>query len=109
MDEIIKELARITYAFVGRLKQVEYEEVLTFISQRDGLVDQVRLRERDVLPKHKTVIQNLLQYDELIQDKIWQLKDEASLKMKQFSNANLQKTGYDFYSGNDSVFFDRKK
>lgn len=111
MDELVRLLEEITHQFLNEMEEADYLAVEQFVEQREGIIARIKdcsLNE-PFLDKHKIVVNRLLQHDAHIIRKMAFLRNEASLKLKNFQQAGTQRNAYDTDHVAESHFFDMRK
>lgn len=111
MDELIERLEQLTESFANRLDEIDYEDIVDFVEQREALI--ARVMTMSIPPgeqaQMKERVVRLLESDRIIAQKAQQFKNEAESGMKRFSAANTSRKAYENNGYAESVFFDRKK
>lgn len=111
MDNLIASLKTLTLDFLERVSAAEYEEVEDFVKERERIVQQIRsaLEGQSHVEKYKKPIEDILQYDPIIEARMIQLRGEAQEHLMNSSKAKRQKSAYDPSLAPEAVLFDRKK
>ncbi|RKP47249.1 hypothetical protein D7Z26_23365 [Cohnella endophytica] len=112
MDDVIIRLEQLTDQFVSGLDQVQHEEVMAFIEEREQLVAEIS--DSKQLPSSLTLVQKqriqaVLQLDNMILNRMNQLKNEASHELQKIQQSKMHHNVYDKAYAADSAFFDKKK
>ncbi|HEY2492059.1 MAG TPA: hypothetical protein VGI33_03905 [Paenibacillus sp.] len=111
MDKLIYELEELSRALIIRLDHVTYEELSSFVDQRQYLIDDITisLKAQSLNTDQKERINLILQSDAIIRGRMEALRDEASYWLQQRGQAEVQRRGYDAAYSPDSILMDRKK
>ncbi|WP_281883010.1 hypothetical protein [Paenibacillus sp. YYML68] len=111
MDEQIRLLKEATDRLIGRIGELEFEELVEFVELREQIITEMKRWEQShaLLPKHRQAIRELETYNQQIIAKMTILRNEASLKLKQMSQGQLQRNAYDGAVSTDSYFIDKRK
>lgn len=111
MDELIQKLTEATQGLVKRIGEAEYEDLVEFVEYREQVIVQMKQWQQSnkLEPKHREAIAQLEAYDAQIRAKMTMLRNEASLKLKQMSQAQASRSAYEAEQPMDSHFFDRRK
>ncbi|MBA2942401.1 flagellar protein FliT [Paenibacillus sp. CGMCC 1.16610] len=109
MDELISALDKVTVEMVSRIHEASYEDLEKFVDERGLIVDQIIPYIDNGLDKRQQAeINRIFTHDEVLRERMQQLRDEALLKIKQINQAKLQKKSYEYYTVTDSYFIDKK-
>jgi uncharacterized protein YjfI (DUF2170 family) len=111
MHSLVHSLQVITESMVAQLDDVTEEQIIFFIDQREQLVQQ--LQQIDITEADKqeygSIIQGVLQHDNVITSKLEELRSGASDDIQKVSVARVQNTAYSAPYVQDSYYFDKKK
>jgi uncharacterized protein YjfI (DUF2170 family) len=111
MHSLVHSLQVITESMVAQLDDVTEEQIIFFIDQREQLVQQ--LQQIDITEADKqeygSIIQGVLQHDNVITSKLEELRSGASDDIQKVSVARVQSTAYSAPYVQDSYYFDKKK
>lgn len=111
MDELILKLEDLTQSIVSRLNQSSYEEMSSFVEQRQVLIDSINewISNGLVSSSQKHRLASLLQIDALILGRLNTLKEEAGNWLQQRGQAKVQRNVYDSGYTPDSILMDRRR
>jgi glycyl-tRNA synthetase (class II) len=111
MDELLVHLEQMTQQFIIRLNETTYEEVEKFVEERQVKVDQIlTLSESQFLTvEQKRKMESILRNDEMISQRMLQLKIEAQDWLLQRNMAKTQRNAYESAYTPDSILMDRRK
>lgn len=112
MDEYINELGALTRNILDRLSIVSYEELESFVEDRQLLIDRILLEQtqRDsVKDHHRKQIKSLMDLDPLILARMNSLRLEATDWLIQRNYAKAQRNSYENNFYHDSLLLDQKK
>lgn len=111
MDKYIIALEELTEAILNRLNQTSYEELESFVEERQILMDEITQRLKDQTPTsdQKSRLSAILQTDTLLIGRMQTLKDEAAEWLRQRNHARAQRDVYEMTYTPDSYLMDRRK
>ena len=111
MDKLIAELEEMSQILMLRLDQVSYEELTSFVDQRQCLIDEIgiALMTETLTGDHKSRLNVILQSDAVIRGRMESLRDEASEWLLQRGQAKVQRRAYESGYSMDSILMDSKK
>lgn len=106
--EYLDRLYDLTLEVINRLDVINYEDMASFVDQREFLVnnmkaDCIKLNETD-----KVKVEQLLKYDQMLNNKMLLLKNEAASWLNKRETIRVQKDAYSSNYAPDSLFFDMK-
>jgi hypothetical protein len=111
MDSLILALQKLTSRLAANIVTVTTEDILNFIDKREKIINS--LKAADLSPeereKYRGIVEEILQHDQMIVDKMAELRNEAQAAIHKFKSASVQKSAYDTAYSPDSVFFDKRK
>lgn len=111
MHSLVHSLQAITENMVAQLDYVTEEQILFFIDQREQIVQQ--LQQIDITDAERqqygSIVQGVLQHDNVITTKLEELRSGASEGIQKVSVARVQSTAYSAPNIPDSYYFDKKK
>ncbi|MCM3786004.1 hypothetical protein M3231_23890 [Neobacillus mesonae] len=111
MKQLINELERLTSEFLIRINEVSYEEVENFVEGRQKFVDSIlaeAVQDRmDAEDEQRLKV--LLSKDEIIVNKMVELKQEAQDWLQQRNRIKAQRNAYENPYSADSLLLDRRK
>jgi len=111
MDELILSLDQLTRSIVNRLQETTYEELELFVEDRQELVDSIA-EQADICqstPAQKQEINRILEYDNVILDRMNALRLEAQDWLQKRNQAKVQRSAYEAAYTPDSFLMDRRK
>ncbi|WP_017815469.1 hypothetical protein [Paenibacillus shenyangensis] len=111
MDNPIAALSKVTEQVTQGIFQLSYEDMETFISERESLIASLNdyFEEHPITSTDKEQIEHILSYDEVISSRMHELKNEAANWLTQRSVAKSQRSAYEMSYSADSMLMDRKK
>ncbi|OAB41849.1 hypothetical protein [Paenibacillus antarcticus] len=111
MDKLIDQLEQLTNTIIDRLDTVSFEEVEQFVEERQEFITMIEiLLQSSTMSNHQKVrIQNLLQHDSSIVNRMQILMDEAREWLQQRNIAKAQRNVYDSAYSSESILMDRFK
>lgn len=109
MDELLQTLQRLTQEILVELDQMEYEQLGTFVEDRQLIINELQLMNQSFTDQQKLVIKDILQHDEAIVGRMQQLKDEAKIGIDKIERARVHNNAYEQPYAQESFFFDKKK
>lgn len=112
MDNLIQQLEALTKNVVIGLEDMNYEELVDFIEQREKQVSQILSMSETVCKptdSQKRQIQLIMTHDAVIQRRMQELKFEAEAGLQKINNSRLQHAVYERAYLAESLFFDKKK
>jgi hypothetical protein len=111
MDELIQSLKELTSGITDRLDETTYEELELFVEDRQELVDSIA--EQTEICKstsaQKQEINRILEYDNVILDRMNALRLEAQDWLQKRNQAKVQRSAYEATYTPDSFLMDRRK
>ncbi|WP_339799072.1 hypothetical protein MKY19_28110 [Paenibacillus sp. FSL R5-0744] len=111
MDELILSLDQLTRSIVNRLQETTYEELELFVEDRQELVDSIA-KQVALCPTtsaQKQEINRILEYDNVILDRMNALRLEAQDWLQKRKQAKVQRSAYEAAYTPDSFLMDRRK
>ncbi|MBP2109953.1 flagellar protein FliT [Paenibacillus silagei] len=111
MDELIRNLDRLTGEMMDRLQDATYEELEDFVEERQNLVDSIT-QEVEFCPAtqaQKQGINLILSHDNELLDRMNALRQEAQDFLQKRGQAKIQRNAYETAYTPDSFLMDRKK
>lgn len=111
MDELIRNLDQLTREVVERLDETTYEELELFVEDRQEFVDSIAEQAEicKSTPAQKQEINRILEYDNVILDRMNALRLEAQDWLQKRNQAKAQRSAYEAAYTPDSFLMDRKK
>ncbi|WP_339318582.1 hypothetical protein [Paenibacillus sp. FSL R10-2734] len=111
MDELIESLKELTLGITDRLEETTYEELEAFVEDRQELVDSIA--EQTAIckssPAQKQEINRILEFDNVILDRMNALRLEAQDWLQKRNQAKVQRSAYEAAYTPDSFLMDRRK
>lgn len=110
MDELIVQLDQITQSVSGSLNQMSSEELVAFVEKRQLIVDQMVANASSIPLNHsqQEKLGSILEFDQMIRERMEQLKLEASNWLIQRDQAKQQRSAYESSYASDSILMDRR-
>lgn len=111
MDELIQSLRELTLDITDRLDETTYEELELFVEDRQELVDSIAEQAEicKSTPAQKQEINRILEYDNVILDRMNALRLEAQDWLQKRNQAKAQRSAYEAAYTPDSFLMDRRK
>ncbi|WP_342547749.1 flagellar protein FliT [Paenibacillus sp. FSL P2-0089] len=111
MDELIRNLDRLTGEMMDRLQDATYEELEDFVEERQKLVDSItqEVGVCPATPAQKQEINRILSHDNELLDRMNALRQEAQDFLQKRGQAKIQRNAYETAYTPDSFLMDRKK
>lgn len=111
MDELIQSLRELTLGITDRLNETTYEELELFVEDRQELVDSIAEQAGicQSTPAQKQEINRILEYDNVILDRMNALRLEAQDWLQKRNQAKVQRSAYEAAYTPDSFLMDRRK
>ncbi|MNW38006.1 hypothetical protein D3C74_150630 [compost metagenome] len=111
MDELLVHLEQMTQEFTIRLNETTYEEIEQFVEERQVKVDRILtfLESQSPTIEQKRKVKSILYNDQMISQRILQLKVEAQDWLLQRNMAKTQRIAYESAYSPESVLMDRRK
>ncbi|CAN7153508.1 flagellar protein FliT [Paenibacillus sp. LjRoot153] len=109
MDKLLQSLKRITQGIIVELDQKDYEQLGSFVEERQIIIDQLQSMNQSFNDQQKLVIKDILQHDDVIVRRMQQLKDEAKSGIDKIERARVHNNAYEQPYAQESYFFDKKK
>lgn len=111
MYNLVHSLKEITEHMVAQLDYVTEEQIIFFIDQREQLVQQL---QQNVITdaerrEYGSIVQGVLEHDNVITNKLEELRSGASDDIQKVNVARVQNTAYSTPYIQDSYYFDKKK
>ncbi|ETT48891.1 flagellar protein FliT [Paenibacillus sp. FSL H7-0942] len=111
MDNLIERLSTMTQVVIERIEETSYEELETFIEDRQHIVDAI-IKESESFPldvKQKGEVHRILAYDKTLLDRMNTLRIEAQDWLHKRNQAKMQRNVYETTYASDSMLMDRRK
>ncbi|OMF04648.1 hypothetical protein BK129_18500 [Paenibacillus amylolyticus] len=111
MDNLIERLSTMTQEVIERIEETSYEELETFIEDRQHIVDAI-IKESESFPldvKQKGEVHRILAYDKTLLDRMNTLRIEAQDWLHKRNQAKMQRNVYETAYASDSMLMDRRK
>lgn len=111
MDNLIERLSTMTQEVIERIEETSYEELETFIEDRQHIVDAI-VKESENCPlgvKQKEEVHRILAYDKTLLDRMNALRIEAQDWLHKRNQAKMQRNVYEAAYAPDSMLMDRRK
>lgn len=111
MDELIQSLRELTLGITDRLDETTYEELELFVEDRQELVDSIaeQVEICKSTPTQNQEINRILEYDNVILDRMNALRLEAQDWLQKRNQAKVQRSAYEAAYTPDSFLMDRRK
>lgn len=111
MDDLILSLKQLTQAILECLPETSYEELESFVEERQSLVDSIAEEAAicRATPAQKQEINRILEQDNVILDRMNALRLEAQNWLQKRNQAKVQRSAYEAGYTPDSFLMDRKK
>jgi hypothetical protein len=110
LEQVIGALEQLTRDFVEHLEGASVDEIGVFMSRRGKLIHDLSYFE--IIPsesmRHYAAIQRILEFDQPILAKMFELRNEASQHLTKTSNAKKLKHGYEKDHGTTSYFYENR-
>ncbi|MCK6075675.1 hypothetical protein [Paenibacillus silvae] len=106
--EYIDCLYDLTLQVIHRLDVINYEEMASFVDQRESLVNNMKADGIQLNESDKAKVEQLLEYDQILINKMSLLKNEAASWLNKQGTIRVQKNAYSSNYAPDSLFFDMK-
>ncbi|WMT40658.1 hypothetical protein RE628_26540 [Paenibacillus sp. D2_2] len=110
MDELLVQLDQITRSVSSSLNQMSSDELVAFVEQRQLIVDQIVVNASRISLNHsqQEKLGSILEFDQMIRQRMEQLKLEASDWLMQRDQAKQQRSAYETSYASDSILMDRR-
>ncbi|KAA8997978.1 hypothetical protein F4V43_17140 [Paenibacillus spiritus] len=111
MANRVDRLEELTLNLLGTLSRAGYEEMASFVEQREEIAQELTASFEQRLPnsEEEEKLRELLAYDNLISSRMRELAAEASQWLLQRNQSKRQRTAYEFSYAPDSMMLDRRK
>ncbi|WDH98280.1 hypothetical protein PUW24_04905 [Paenibacillus urinalis] len=111
MKQLISELEILTSEFLLHIDEVSYEEVESFVEKRQRHVDSILVEvvQHRMDSEDEQRLKVLLSKDEIIVNKMIDLKKEAQDWLQQRNRIKAQRNAYENPYSADSLLLDRRK
>jgi hypothetical protein len=111
MDELIQQLDQLTANITDRLNETIYQELETFVEERQKLVDSIGDATANCPPTiaQKQRIYIIMEHDSAILARMDALRLEAQDWLQKRNQAKTQRSAYDSAYSPESILMDRKK
>ena len=110
-DKLIIELKQLTQNIMERLYEVEFEELESFVDERQKLIDDI-IRQFSLIPAseaQKVEIERILHHDSEISARMNTLCLEAQDWLQKRNQSKVQRSAYEAAYTPDSFLMDRRK
>lgn len=111
MDALIKQLEEITANVLNHIDEITYEDIAAFVDKRQDIVEEIT-QQIETVPlssEQKLILSDLLKSDNLIREKMFSIKNEASDWLSQRGQAKLKRNAYETVYAPDSIIMDHRK
>ncbi|MDT3428005.1 hypothetical protein J2Z22_003595 [Paenibacillus forsythiae] len=112
MEDLLHKLNKLTLKSVNRLPRSSYEELESFVEQRQAICEEIS-QEYNKIGKlnaeQKALLTSILAYDEVILNRMHRLKTEASDWLERKQHIRTQQNAYHSVQAGESYFIDWKK
>ncbi|RUT33262.1 hypothetical protein EJP77_06300 [Paenibacillus zeisoli] len=111
MDNVITSLRALTESVVIRLQMISYEELDSFIEERQHLIDELNQLKltSPFNPAQQKELQDIVQADSVILARMAALKAEAADWLQHRGQVRTQRNAYEASYTPDSILLDRRK
>lgn len=111
MDERIRKLYELTEAMAAKIDAAEYEELERFVDERERIIDELKELRLHQSPteEHRKLAEKILQWDQIIQSRMQQLRSEASAGLRKLKDNRKQQQAYAPSYAIDGVYFDTRR
>lgn len=112
MDDCVQRLYEMTEKMMERLDTAEYEDLDQFVIARERVISELkenRDQQKETTAHHQQMIRQVLAWDQLIQGRMLQLKDEASSGLRKMKDTRKQHDAYSPTYALDGVYVDKRK
>ena len=111
MDKLIQELASITNEMIERIELVTYEELESFVEDRQQLVDRImeETKQHPLDSGQKEDVKEILSFDTTLLARMNMLRIEAQDWLHKRNQAKMQRNVYEAAYAPDSLLMDRRK
>ncbi|NQX47201.1 flagellar protein FliT [Paenibacillus tritici] len=111
MDNLLQELEELTRAMNYQLEDTTYEELETFVEQRQKIVEAIgeEVENCQMTPAQKDLLRRILEHDPAIMARMNAHRLEAKDWLQKRNQAKIQRNAYETAYTPDSFLMDRKK
>jgi hypothetical protein len=112
MDELFKQLEKLSIDMVHNLGTVTFEDVSHFMEKRELIFSKLSKYEPSPEDKlaNKDIVNRILSFEPIIVTKMEELKRSAAKELIKVSSGRIQRNAYDAERQmTDGIFFDQKK
>ncbi|WP_222850417.1 flagellar protein FliT [Paenibacillus tengchongensis] len=108
---MLKELEQLTEKITGSLMELTYEELESFVAERQKLVEAIGREVENVHPTaaHKETLRRILEQDPAIVARMNGFRLEAQDWLHKRNQAKTQRSAYESAYTPDSILMDRRK
>lgn len=106
---LVEELHALTMTLIQRLDDTSYEDMASFVKERERIVNQLLELSRECDDTSKSLIMEIQTYDNQILNRMEYFKREASDWLTRQGQIKSQQAAYNQGFTSDSFFIDNKK
>ncbi len=109
MSSLLAQLHGLSSEFIERLNVISDDEIFEFVDARGVLIEKMEQYRSEMTEQHKSQINELMNLDPIILNKMNQIKQEAGQWLERQGNIRSQHNAYHQNYVTDSFFVDRRK
>ncbi|MBP2001770.1 hypothetical protein J2Z69_002826 [Paenibacillus shirakamiensis] len=111
MDNAISKLEELTETLVSHLQHISSEDLEAFLERRQQIIGEITFlkQEAPYTPDQVERLNQIVEQDSLILNRMSTLKDEASNWLQNRGQAKTQRNAYEAAYSPDSMLMDRRE
>ncbi|MBY0220431.1 hypothetical protein H7K30_28065 [Paenibacillus illinoisensis] len=109
IEMLLDELQRTSRNAVSQLYVWDEEQFTLFVEKRQAIFEQLESFHSKIVDSHREKIKDILSSDDLILQRMHQLKDEAGNWMQKQGKIRTQQNAYQHAYMTDGLFIDQRK
>lgn len=112
IEYLISKLEDTASQMIGRLQMVSYEELVSYVDERQDIINQLEMKLNVNPPddRQRARISAIIDSDSAVRRKIELFKNEAADWLQQKERKKVQRNAYEsVYQQPDSILLDQKK
>ena len=108
MNDHLSSLYQATLETVNKIDEVTPEEMLELLEHRDDVFGHLQ-QNAPLSTEQKEALRGILYYDEILLNRMTELREEASIGLKKIAHTKRQKQGYETGYSSESSIIDWRK
>ncbi|MEK5025613.1 hypothetical protein [Paenibacillus sp. FSL M7-1046] len=106
---LFTELQRISAQAISDISAMDTDELVAFVERKEEIVSAMKPYLSLISSKDKQIIDQMLKDEQVIVDRMYELKNEAGEWLQNLSTVRVQQNAYKQSFSIDSLFIDHRK